>query len=162
MPEVLNFNLNLVFTIINLLILYFLVKRFLFKPVQDIIAKRQEEVETGFRKAEEAESAAEEMKEKYEASLAGVEDTKKQIVSDAQKKASEEYEKIVAEANAQADSIVKNAQADAEAEKRKILSRADAEITELVINATAKVVGAKADAENDRALYDQFLGKAGE
>lgn len=158
----LNFNLNLVFTIINLLILYFLVKRFLFKPVQDIIAKRQEEVEAEFKKAEEAEKIADEIKVKYETSLAGVDDKKKEIVAEARQRANEEYDKIVAEANAQADKIVKNAKADAEAEKVKILSKADAEITEMVINATAKVVGAKVDVANDRALYDQFLGKAGE
>lgn len=158
----LNFNLNLVFTIINLLILYFLVKRFLFKPVQNIIAKRQEEVEAEFKKAEEANNAADELKKQYEASMAGVEDEKKQVVADARKKANDEYERIVAEANVQAADIVKTAKADAEAEKVKILSKADAEITEMVIHATAKVVGAKADVANDRALYDQFLGKAGE
>lgn len=158
----LNFNLNLVFTIINLLILYFLVRRFLFQPVQNIIAKRQKEVEAELQKAEDVHSQADELKRKYESSLAGVENEKKQVVADARKRANEEYDKILAEANAQAKDIVKNAKSDAEAEKRKILNKADAEIAEMVINATAKVVGAKVDVANDRALYDQFLGKAGE
>lgn len=158
----LNFNINLVFTIINLLILYFLIRRFLFKPVLDIIAKRQEEVEAEFKKADEATKVADQIKVKYEEAMASVDDEKKQVVANAQKKASEEYERIVAEARATAEGIVEKAQTEANVEKDKILSKADAEIAEMVINATAKVVAAKVDVANDRALYDKFLGKAGE
>ena len=39
----LRLDWNLLFTVINLLILYFLMKRFLFKPVNEILEKRQQE-----------------------------------------------------------------------------------------------------------------------
>lgn len=155
----LSVDWNLLFTIINLLILFVLLKKFLFKPVQAIIAKRQEEIEQEFAKADEATSKADELKKQYEDSMATVEDEKKQAVIDARKKANEEYDRIVAEAKTQADTIVKEAKTDAEAEKGKILGKAEAEITNMVINATAKVVGVKVGTEQDQALYDQFLSK---
>ena len=40
----LRLDINLVFTIINLLVLYFLMKKFLFKPVNNIIAQREEAI----------------------------------------------------------------------------------------------------------------------
>lgn len=157
----LSVDWNLLFTIVNLLILFVLLKIFLFKPVQKIIAKRQEEIDQEFDKANEAAGKADELKKQYEESMATVEDEKKQAVIDARKKANEEYDRILSEAKAHADSIVENAKADAETEKGKILSKAEAEITDMVINATAKVVGARIDANQDKALYDQFLSQVG-
>lgn len=42
---------NVLFTIINLLILFVLMRIFLYKPVQKIIAKRQEEADRQFGEA---------------------------------------------------------------------------------------------------------------
>ena len=49
----LRLDINLVFTIINLLILYFLMRKFLFKPVNGIIAAREEIIRKQFAEAEE-------------------------------------------------------------------------------------------------------------
>ena len=50
----LRLDINLVFTIINLLVLYFLMKKFLFKPVNNIIAQREEAIKKQFDDADEA------------------------------------------------------------------------------------------------------------
>ena len=47
----LRLDINLLFTIINLLIWYFLIKKFLFKPVNNIIAKREEAIEGRYKEA---------------------------------------------------------------------------------------------------------------
>ena len=44
-------NLNLVFTIINLLVLYILMKKFLFGPVIRIMDQRKEMIEQQFEEA---------------------------------------------------------------------------------------------------------------
>ena len=50
----LRLDINLVFTIINLLVLYFLMKKILFKPVNNIIAQREEAIKKQFDDADEA------------------------------------------------------------------------------------------------------------
>lgn len=50
----LKLDINLVFTVINLLIIYFILSKFLFKPVKNILAKRQEEIDKQYAEAEEA------------------------------------------------------------------------------------------------------------
>ena len=59
-----------IFQICNLLILTAGVKHFLFKPVQQILAKRKEEIEASYTEAEKAEGDAQAMKEEYETRLA--------------------------------------------------------------------------------------------
>ena len=66
----LRLDINLVFTIINLLVLYFLMKKFLFKPVNNIIAQREEAIKKQFDEADEAQKKADDLKKQYEDSLA--------------------------------------------------------------------------------------------
>lgn len=62
----LRLDINLVFTIINLLVLYFLMKKFLFKPVNNIIAQREEAIKKQFDDADEAQKKADDLKKQYE------------------------------------------------------------------------------------------------
>ena len=67
----LRLDINLLFTIINLLIWYLLIKKFLFKPVNNIIAKREEAIEGRYKEAEQEKLEAGQQKEKYEALQSG-------------------------------------------------------------------------------------------
>ena len=89
---------NLLLTIINLLLLFVLMRIFLFKPVQKIIAARQEEADRQFKEAGESKQAAEEARKQYEASLANAEEAKKQVLQEARQTADAEYKRIVSDA----------------------------------------------------------------
>lgn len=158
----LRLDMNLVFTIINLLIIYFLMKRFLFKPVKAILAKRQEEIDKQFAEADEAEKMAKELKAKYEESISGAAEEKAQIIADARMKAGTEYDRIVSDAQKQASKIITDAEKNAQLEQDKRMQQAREQIADLVVAATAKVVAEKNSEESNRELYNQFLVKAGE
>lgn len=158
----LRFDLNLVYTIINILILYAIVRRFLFKPVHKILEARQAEIEKQYADARKTGEEAQELKAKYEAAMTGIEEEKAGVMSEARDKAGAEYERIVAEARNQADKIVKDAQTAADREQEKRVQQAQEQIADLVVAATAKIVASKSSAEEDRELYNQFLAKAGE
>ena len=72
-----------IFQICNLLILTAGVKHFLFKPVQQILAKRKEEIEASYTEAEKAEGDAQAMKEEYETRLASAKEEAAEIVKSA-------------------------------------------------------------------------------
>ena len=80
----LRLDINLLFTIINLLIWYLLIKKFLFKPVNNIIAKREEAIEGRYKEAEQEKLEAGQQKEKYEALQSGIQDEKAQVMKKAQ------------------------------------------------------------------------------
>lgn len=158
----LRIDLNLVYTMINLLILYFVLRKFLFKPVNEIIAKRQEEADKQFSEAEKTRMEAEKIKEQCEETMRSVHDEKNKAIKEGKQQGIAEYNRIIEEANIKADTIVKSAIAEAEVEKAKIIKSAQVEIADMVVNATAKVVGAKTPDVSDKDLYDEFLRKAGD
>ena len=98
---------NLLLTIINLLLLFVLMRIFLFKPVQKIIAARQEEADRQFKEAGESKQAAEEARKQYEASLANAEEAKKQVLQEARQTADAEYKRIVSDAEKTAKQVRK-------------------------------------------------------
>lgn len=152
---------TIIATVVNILILMVAVRIFLFKPVNKILSARQAEADAGLDEIEAKKEEASQLKQQYEESMKGIDETKNETIAEARKKASAEYDRIVTDANDKAKDIVDKAKKDAEIEKAKILEKADSEIADLVINATAKVLNAKADPENDKALYDQFIKQAG-
>ena len=151
---------NVLFTVINLLILFVLMRIFLYKPVQKIIAARQAEADKQFDEAAAKQSEAEELKTKYEAVLSDAENEKK-VVAEARKTADEEYQRIVTDAHKTASQIKDDAEAEAISQKEQILKKAEKEIADMVVDAAAKVVGSNS-ADTNAALYDTFLNKAGD
>ena len=153
---------NIVFTVINLLILFIAFRIFFFKPIANIIAKRQQEANEIYDNAAEKENQADELKKEYEQKLVSVEEEKKQIISDARKSADSQYQKILADAKEDARNIKDAAVAEANQEKTKIIAGAKKEIADIVVDATTKVAGSKTGADIASSLFDEFLGKAGE
>ena len=143
----LRLDWNILFNIINLIILYLLMKRFLFKPVNAILEKRQQAADAQFAEADRQKAEAKESQEHYDALVQGAEDEKKRIVADARQEASAEYGRIVSEAKDKADGIVEKAKADAENEKAAAMQQADAAVRDMVVTAAARMVAMKAAKE---------------
>ena len=149
----LRLDINIVWTILNLLIIFAIVKIFLIKPIHKILDARQAEIDKQY---------ANELKGQYEASLSGVQAEKESILNEARGKASNEYDRIVADAQTEAKKIMDNASKNATLEEQKRIEQAQEQIAGLVVEATAKLVAAKQNADSDRELYNQFIAKTGE
>jgi F-type H+-transporting ATPase subunit b len=157
----LKLDINLVFTIINILILYFIVHKFLFKPVIKILDARKAEIDKQYADAKNTQDEADKAKKQYEDTLSEIDGRKTAILTETRAQASEEYDRILNEAKTEADKIVDDARKDAAAEKQKRVQEAREQIADLVVEATAKVSGSKQSAETDRELYNQFIARAG-
>lgn len=158
----LRLDLNVVWTIINLLIIYGIARIFLFKPVKKVLAERQAEIDKQYADAREAQEAAGKLKTEYEESLSQAAAEKTEIITEARRRAGGEYEKIVADANAQAEKIIADARKAADKEQERRLQQAREQVADLVVAATAKLVAVKQNTEADRELYNQFIAKTGE
>ena len=139
----LRLDINIVWTILNLLIIFAIVKIFLIKPIHKILDARQAEIDKQYADAKAAQDSANELNE-------------------ARGKASNEYDRIVADAQTEAKKIMDNASKNATLEEQKRIEQAQEQIAGLVVEATAKLVAAKQNADSDRELYNQFIAKTGE
>lgn len=151
---------NIVFTVINLLVLYWAMKKFLIGPVTAIMDKRKELIESQLTHAAQTEQAALQLKADYEKDLGNAREESKQIVEKARSDAKAEYERIMKDADAKALDIITKANKTVELEKQKTLQDMESEIAGLALAAAAKIMSDKQD--NDTALYNKFLAKAGD
>lgn len=148
---------NILATVINILVLYLIMQKFLMKPLMNVIQKREDMINSQFKNAANAESEALDLKAKYEDSLKNAQEESISILDKARTNAQAEYDRIVREADCEADRILMKAHKDMEQEREQALKDVKTEIGELVALAVDKVAGTKASAESDRELIDKFL-----
>jgi F0F1-type ATP synthase, subunit b len=144
---------SILFTVINLAILFVALRFFLFKPVRNIIAKRQEEADAAAKEAEERAAEADRRKAEYDKAVAKTEAEREQILAEARKQADDEYRKMLAEARSEAEIIKKDASTEGEKRKQRIISEAGKEIGDMIASATTKILGNV----DESKLYDAFL-----
>ncbi len=147
--------------ILNLFIQVYLIKKFLFKPINEILEKRKNLADKEIREAREAKDEADSLKVQYESSLTNAHAEAAQIVSDAQKEAQSKADTLVHEAEAEAQSIKARAAADIEQEKKKAINEAKDEIGSLAMEIAGKVVEKEISESDHKKLIEDFISKVG-
>ena len=158
----LKFDWNILFTLINLVIFYLLMKRFLFKPILKVMNKRKEMINKQFQDADDAKSQALELKKQYEDRLKGADDESERILGEARGNAKTGYSRIIGRAQQDVVKMKEDAQKQIDAESEKAMRNAKENIASLAIEAAEKVVGANVDAEKNSAIFDEFLNESSE
>lgn len=159
----LNISLSgMLWTVVNLLVLYVLMKKFLWKPVTDMIESRQKEIEGNLAAAETQRAEAEREKERYRDQLTRAGQEAAGLVAQAKARGEREYQSILAKAQEDANQVAQKTRAQLEAERTQLLRGARQEVASLALLAAAKVAGKELDADADRAILDDFLTEAGD
>ena len=148
--------------ILNLFIQMYLIKRFLFKPVNDILAKRQALTDKEIKDARTAKEDADRIREEYEGHMNGAKAEAAQIISDAKKDAQITADKMIKDAETEAHDIKVRAEADIAQEKKKAVNEAKDEISSLALDIAGKVVEKEINEADHRKLIDDFISKVGE
>lgn len=161
--DVISVNLwQIVISLINLVLLFLIMKRFLFKPVKNILAKRQSEIDEQYAAAKRAESEANESRNQWNEKLSGAESEADAIIQKATENAKYRGEKLIAEAEEKAESIMRIAKTEAELEKKKAAEGIKREIVEVSGALTEKMLEREINNDDHRALIDSFIEKVGE
>lgn len=161
--EFLNINVfTALFTLANTVVLFLVLKKFLFKPVMKMITDRQQEIDDLYADAGKAKDSASALEAEYKSKLAAAQQTSEQLVKEAVARGQARQEDILRQANAEADAIRQKAQADIAREKKKAINDAKNEIAGLAVDIAGKVVGHSLDAADQASLVDQFIEELGE
>ncbi len=153
---------NLLFTVINLLVLVAAMRIFLFKPVHKILDERQKQVDGALTDAEAAKKTAEELEAHHQATMANVEEEKAGIIRDAKISASAESDQILTEAKAKAQKMLTDAASEGEMKKKEILEGTQAQLANIIAEAAEKLSFQQGASGDGSALYGGFLDQAGE
>ena len=148
--------------ICNLMIQLVIFKKFLLKPIKQVIADRKAKADSEIADAQKLRTEAEAMKAEYEQNLQNARTEANQIVAAAQKTATARSEEIVGEARAQAAALKQKAEADIAQERKKAVNEVKDEIGGIAMEIASKVVEREISEKDHKDLIDEFIKNVGE
>ena len=144
------------------IILFLILRHFLFKPVTEFLNKRKEGIAKDLDDAKKDKEQSQRLREEYEIKI---QDAKKegQVIIEAAKKRGEELrDDIILEANNEAKDIIKKAQNQIEAEREKAIHHLKTEVVSIAMMAASKVIDKNLDENAHKTLINQFINEVGE
>ena len=148
--------------ICNLMIQLVIFKKFLLKPIKQVIADRKAKADSEIADAQKLRTEAEAMKAEDEQNLQNARTEANQIVATAQKTATARSEEIVGEARAQAAALKQKAEADIAQERKKAVNEVKDEIGGIAMEIASKVVEREISEKDHKDLIDEFIKNVGE
>ena len=148
--------------ICNLMIQLVIFKKFLLKPIKQVIADRKAKADSEIADAQKLRTEAEAMKAENEQNLQNARTEANQIVATAQKTATARSEEIVGEARAQAAALKQKAEADIAQERKKAVNEVKDEIGGIAMEIASKVVEREISEKDHKDLIDEFIKNVGE
>lgn len=153
---------TMIFAWLNILILYFVLRKFLFKPVKKMIDSRQAEIDGMYSDAEGAKSSAEAMREEYEEKLALADAETEEILRSAVRRAQLREEEILKEANEKAARTLERAEEQIELERKRAINEVKDEVSGMAIDIAEAVIERDIKKSDHDALIDDFISKMGD
>ena len=161
--DIISVNIwQILISLINLLIIYRILKKFLFKPVQKVMNERQAQVDRIYGDANQSKAQAEQMKQEYEQKLASAREEADGLVRNAVQTAQKRSDQMVSEASAQASRIKQKADEEIAQQKKKMLQDVRDEISDLAVEIASKVVEREISPRDYDGFVDEFIRNVGE
>jgi len=152
-----GYAVTAVWTIINLLIAYVILKHFVFKPIIRLLNKRREAVLSELEDAANKTASAQAL---LADATKRIEDSKNEastIMSDARVQAEKQAQTIVNASHAEATTIVERASEDAKRMHNAMLDQMRDEVADLAIAIASKVVGSIIDDTHQKEMSDRIM-----
>ena len=150
------------FTLLNFLALFFVAKKYLYKPVMDMIQTRQQEIDEMYADANAAKDQARQLESEYQQKLSDATQTGEQIVKAAVARGQAREEEILRQASSEAAAMLDKATQDIALERQKAISDAKEEISDIALSIAEKVVGRELKDADQQALVDSFIDRLGD
>ena len=134
------YPIDIAIHLVNIVILYILLRVLIWKPVRKFMSARQERVQQEMDLAKQLQAEAEKIKADYDSRLMTVQATCEQMLSDGRKQALASGQKYIDDAKAEAGRILSQARADAVMEKRRAMDDAKGELADLAVEMAGRVL----------------------
>ncbi|NLT07993.1 MAG: F0F1 ATP synthase subunit B [Ruminococcus sp.] len=150
---------NFIWAAINLILLFILMKIFLFKPLRKMMDERTRSIQEDIDNAKQSREEAEALKQQYADDISEAKAEAQKILMKAHEDAEAEKAAMIRRSQEEADQIVADANKAIETERKRVLAQAQTQIADLAIEAASKIIGENVDDEKNRRLVDRFLSE---
>jgi F-type H+-transporting ATPase subunit b len=143
--------------LVNFAILIFVLWRFAYKPVFNILEERRIKIAEGLKNSEQAElEIAKALKSKKEV----ISEAKKEaslIIEESRKQAEKKYQEIISKSKEDLQIVINEEKAKIKSERELIASEIKKEISSLVVNAVERVLLEKVDQKKDGEMIAKVI-----
>ncbi|AQM60064.2 ATP synthase F0 subunit B [Clostridium baratii] len=157
-----NINIpQMIVTLVNLLILFWIVKHFAFDRVNKILKDRKNLIEDTINKADEDLEKARVLKLQNQREIKSAREEGKTIVSQYKSKADSIYKEIVEDARKEASIIIEKSKVEIDRERNKAEDDIKNQVVDLAMTISEKVLGESIDMNKHKELIDEYISKVG-
>ena len=153
---------TLIFTWCNLLILFLVMKKFLFGPVNNMLEQRKKEIDTIYESANEANEKAVNLEKEYSEKMAQAREEAGEIIRQATLTAQKREKEILESAREEVATMTRRAETQIAQERKKAYQEIKNEISDISVAIAGKMVQREIKAEDHEALISQFIENVGE
>lgn len=155
-------SIQMILTIVNMLVLFFALKHFLFKPVKEFMDKRTNDIQSAIDTADRKNREAESKLMEYQDKLASAQSESREIIEKAKAVAQNRADEILEQAKAESGKMKERALKDIELEKEKALRNLKGEVADMAILATEKLIAKSIDSQTNKNLIDEVINEIGD
>lgn len=153
---------TMLFTWVNMLILFTVMKKFLFKPVMNILDQRDAEIKKIYDDANDANEKAVTLEKEYSEKMAQARDEAGEIIKQATLTAQKREKEIIESAHQQVAAMTRRAETQIAQERKKAYQEIKEEISDISVAIAGKMVQREITAADHEALISQFIENVGE
>jgi F-type H+-transporting ATPase subunit b len=150
----------LIAQLFNVILLVWLMTRFLYRPVLNMLNERTRRIQESLQEAERVKAQMADARKDYDAELAKARQEAAGILAQAQDRAKGQEQEIIAQARQEADRIRQEAREQSEREREQLLRDLKGQMAELVTLTASKVLGEELRSNHDR-LIEESLASLG-
>lgn len=146
---------------IALLILYFMLRHFLYEPVTKVLSERQEKIQSDIDGAKVLKEEAESLRDDYESRINLAKKESQEIIESARKRGEELKDNIVAEAQKEAEAIIERARREIVREREVAFQEIKSQASEMAILIASKIMEEQISVDKQNILIDKFIDEVG-
>jgi F-type H+-transporting ATPase subunit b len=147
----------MIWTLVSFGITFFVLRRYIFGPVQNAIDARRERIRQAIEEADKARAEARGLLEEHRSMMQRARGDAEEILAEARRIAESQRERMRDELEADRQRRIEDTTKQIEAETRRALEQIRTEVAELTLEATTKVTGKVLTGEDHRRLIDDAI-----
>ena len=145
------------FTLFNAVILFLIMRKFLFKPVNSFIENRKASIKSEIENAANIKGQALEFKAEFESKMANINNERAVIINDARKRGDEIYHKFKTDGEKERERILKNAETETDLMVEKAKEELRKETVTLSIDIAQQLIKKELDTDTNRKMVDSII-----
>ncbi len=155
-------DMNLVFQWINTLVMFLVLRHFLYKPIVETMEKRKLKIKNNLEDADRSNKEAKELKAEYERKIAGIKEEGQEIIREATRNANTKRDVIIKEAQEEAKAILARAEVESQRRMEKAMDEYKQEVVGMTLMTAQRFIDVKLDEEGHEKLIHQFIEEMGD